>query len=256
MEVIYEVFAFIFGLVWGSFLNVVIYRVPEGISIIKPGSFCPVCKKKIAWYDNIPILSYIILRGKCRHCGSKIPIKYPLVEFFSGLSFLLLWRNFHQIPLEILRGLVFVSLLIILAGIDSDRMLLPDIFTIPGIAAGIAFSFFISPGPLSSILGALIGYLSLWLVYKLFLLLTGKEGLGFGDFKMLAMIGAFMGIKQLLPVIIVSSLLGSLFGIGIILVKKKTFSTMLPFGVFLSIASWILYIFNLDLFNLYMGLWR
>lgn len=256
MEVIYEVFAFVFGLVWGSFMNVIIYRVPEGMSLLKPRSICPVCKNKIAWYDNVPVISYIILGGKCRHCGAKISLRYPVVELSGGLTFVLLWHNFHLFPVEMFRGFIFLSLLIVLAGIDAERMILPDVFTLPGVGAGFAFSLFLPPGMKSSILGAVLGYFSLWLVYKIFLLLTGKEGLGFGDFKMLAMIGAFMGAGQILPVIVVSSLLGSLFGISLIVFKGKKFSTMLPYGVFLALSAWSLYIFKLDLFKLYMGLWR
>ncbi len=253
MEITKEIFAFLFGLVWGSFLNVVIYRVPEGISIIKPRSFCPVCRHKIAWYDNIPIFSYIILGGKCRHCGAKISVRYPIVEIAGGITIWLIWRNFKGEPLEMLRGFIFLSLLIVLAGIDSERMILPDIFTLSGIFIGIAFSFFLKPGPLFSLIGALVGYFSLWLVYKIFLLFTGKEGFGFGDFKMFAMIGAFMGLRQLLPVIILSSFLGALFGVSLIMVKKKSLSSMLPFGLFLTIASWVIYIFKLDLFKFYIG---
>lgn len=256
MEIIYEIFAFIFGLVWGSFMNVVIYRVPEGMSLLKPRSICPVCKNKIAWYDNIPLLSYLILGGKCRHCGARISPRYPIIELSGGITFVLLWHNFHLLPVEMFRGFVFLTLLIILAGIDAERMILPDIFTLPGIAAGLAFSIFLPPGILLSLLGAFLGYFSLWIVYKIFLLLTGKEGLGFGDFKMLAMIGAFMGAGQLLPVIIISSLLGSLFGIALIIFKRKSFSSMLPYGVFLAIAAWTIYVFKIDLFKIYMGFWR
>ncbi len=221
MEVVILTFAFLFGLAWGSFLNVVIYRVPEGVSLLKPRSFCPVCGKKIKWYDNIPILSYIILRGRCRYCGAKIPLRYPLIEFWTGLTFVFIWKNFSAFPLEMIKGFVFTTLLIVLAGIDSWKMLLPDIFTLPGIAAGVAFSFFLTPGPKSAILGAVLGYISLWLVYKIFLFLTGKEGMGYGDFKMFAMIGAFMGVKQLIPVILVSSLAGVLVGLGIMIFRTR-----------------------------------
>jgi len=249
LEVIVKIFVFLFGLVWGSFLNVVIYRVPEGISLLKPRSFCPVCGHKIKWYDNIPLFSYLVLRGKCRYCGAKIPLRYPLVELWTGLTFLLLWTNFHPQPLEMFRGFVFTSLLIILAGIDASKMLLPDIFTIPGTLSGIIFSLFLPPGLKSSLLGAAVGYASLWIFYKGFLLITGKEGMGFGDFKMFAMVGAFMGIQHLLPVLLLASVAGVFVGIGIMVIKRKK-DLVLPFGTFLALASWAIYVFKLDLIRL------
>jgi len=252
LEIVILIFAFLFGLAWGSFLNVVIYRVPEGVSLLRPRSFCPVCGNKIKWYDNIPLLSYIILRGRCRYCGAKIPLRYPIVELWTGLTFVFLWKNFSAFPLEMARGFVFTTLLIVLAGIDSWKMLLPDIFTLPGIAAGVAFSFFLPPGPKSSLLGAVLGYISLWLVYKIFLLLTGKEGMGYGDFKMFAMIGAFMGVKQLIPVILVSSLAGVIVGLGIMIFRRKR-EVVLPYGVFMGLGAWVLYVFKIDLFKLYIG---
>jgi len=232
---------------------VVIYRVPEGISLLKPRSFCPVCGNPIKWYDNIPVLSYILLRGRCRYCGATIPIRYPLVELWTGLTFLLLWANFSPHVPELLRGLIFTSLLIVLAGIDATKMLLPDIFTLPGILTGVLFSLFLRPGIKSSLLGAALGYGSLWLFYKLFLLATGKEGMGFGDFKMFAMVGAFLGVENLIPVLLISSLTGVLVGLPMMIIKKKR-DLALPFGVFMALASWLIYVFKIDLIEVSLRL--
>ncbi len=221
--------------------------------MLKPRSFCPVCGNPIKWYDNIPVLSYILLRGKCRYCGARIPIRYPLVELWTGLTFLLLWVNFYPHSLELLRGFIFTSLLIILAGIDATKMLLPDVFTIPGTLLGLLFSLLLPPGAKSSLLGAALGYGSLWLFYKAFLLITGKEGMGFGDFKMFAMVGAFLGVENLVPVLLVSSLTGVVVGVGIMLVKKRR-NLALPFGVFMALASWFIYVFKIDLIELSLKL--
>ncbi len=197
-------------------------------------------------------MSYVILRGRCRYCGARIPLRYPLVELWTGITFVLLWRNFHANPLELARGFVFTTLLIILAGIDSWKMILPDIFTLPGMAAGVGFSLFLSPGVKSSLLGGFLGYFSLWAVYKIFLFLTGKEGMGYGDFKMFAMIGAFMGARQLIPVLLVSSLAGVIVGLGIMIFQRKK-QVLLPYGVFMALGAWTIYLFKIDLFRLY---WR
>ena len=254
MEVILKIFAFLTGAVWGSFLNVIIYRVPEGLSIIKPRSFCPKCKNPIKWYDNIPLLSYLLLRGRCRYCGNRIPFRYFAVEFITAISFLIALNRFSHDFLELFRAFVFLSLLIVLAGIDYERFLLPDVFTIPGTAAGLALSLFLPPGFKASLLGAVLGYLSLWIIYKAFLLLTGKEGLGFGDFKMFAMIGAFLGAGKLLIVALLASLFGLAVAMGLILARKLDFKSMIPFGIFLSAASWVVYLFRFDMIELYKRL--
>jgi leader peptidase (prepilin peptidase)/N-methyltransferase len=266
-------FALIFGLVIGSFLNVVILRLPHGISIATPRSHCPQCKRLISWYDNIPVLSYIILGGRCRQCKKKFSARYPFIEAVTGAISALLFLKFGlTIPWDIY--LAFSSAMIVLAFIDLDHRILPDVITLNGIWLGIVTSVYLAePSPLvvrlfrmaglevtnprvialaGSILGAVIGGGFLWCVGEVFLRLRGIEGMGFGDVKMMAMVGAFLGAPLALLTIMLGSLLGSIIGLIFIRMTAKTREYELPFGTFLSFAAIVAVLYGEDLVRWYV----
>jgi len=259
-------FAAAFGMLVGSFLNVVILRTPprmqwewrrqarevlelEPVDEPRPpgialeSSHCPQCKHRLAAHDNIPVLGWLFLRGRCRYCGTKISAQYPLVELFTGVASALVVWHFGPTPAA-LAGLVFTFFLIALSGIDTRTQLLPDELNYPLLWIGLVLSLIPAWQPLpvppsSAILGALIGYLSLWSVYWLFKLLTGKEGMGYGDFKLLAALGAWMGPVSLLPVIMLSSLIGALVGGGLMLFRNHQRDVPIPFGPYIAAAGWV-----------------
>lgn len=233
---------FIFGACIGSFLNVCIWRLPESQSIVTPASKCPSCDMPIRFYDNIPIISYIWLWGKCRSCQEPITIRYPLVEIITGLFACATAIKFG-LSYEALSYFIFIAALIVTTFIDIDHQIIPDIISLPGIPIGLLLS--ISLGLLhykDAILGLLIGGGSLFLIAWGYHLFTGKDGMGGGDIKLLAMIGAFIGWKGVLFTIFVSSATGSIIGIMLMLIKQKDFKLAVPFGPFLAIGA-ILYIF-------------
>jgi len=242
----FEFLAFIFGLITGSFLNVCIYRLPREISIVSPPSACPGCKNPIKPWDNIPIISYLFLRGKCRNCGERISIRYPLVELLNGLLYLLIVYFFgfgwHLIPL-----FAFVSAMVVITFIDLEFQIIPDVITLPGILIGVISSVFFLSDPLfnlhasdmlTGLINSLIGIL---LGGGLFFLIAvvSKGGMGGGDIKMMAMVGAFMGWKAVLLVTFIGSLTGSLVGVMLMLFKGKDRKTKVPFGPFLALGSLI-----------------
>ena len=236
------VVSLIFGLIIGSFLNVCIYRIPAGISIVSPSSRCPQCGVSIRWYQNIPILSYLILGGKCRACRTGIPWRYPFVEALTGGLFVLVYLSFG---LTTTLGVycLFVAALIVITFIDLDHQIIPDVISLPGIVVGFLCSFAIPwLSWTDSLLGILLGGGSLWLVAVVYELLTKKEGMGGGDIKLLAMLGAFLGWKAILPIIFISSLIGSLVGIPLMLVKKADSKLAIPFGPFLALGA-LIYLF-------------
>jgi leader peptidase (prepilin peptidase)/N-methyltransferase len=256
----------ILGLLIGSFLNVVILRVPARMQadwrrqarevlelpevdevrppgVVVEGSHCPKCKHPLAARDNIPVLGWLLLRGRCRYCREPISKQYPLVELLTGLaSAAVVWRFGPSVGA--LTGLVFTWFLIALAGIDARTQLLPDELNYPLLWIGLGLTLL--PGwqplpvaPSSAILGALIGYLSLWSVYQAFRLLTGKEGMGFGDFKLLAALGAWMGPIALLPIIMLSSFIGAIVGGSMMLFFKHQREVPIPFGPYIAAAGWV-----------------
>nr|WP_028770318.1 A24 family peptidase [Silanimonas lenta] len=268
---------FLFGLLVGSFLNVVILRVPPRLmwawrrearellelppgeepappGIVVKGSHCPACGQAIRWYQNVPVLSWLVLRGCCAACKAPISLQYPVVELLTGLAFAACaWR--FGLGLEGAAAMAFSALLIALAGIDWHTRLLPDSLTYPLLWLGLAASLvtlFIPPQ--SAILGALAGYLSLWTVYHAFRLLTGKEGMGYGDFKLLAALGAWCGASAILPIVLLSSLVGALIGGIGLAVQGRDRATPIPFGPFLAIAGWLWFLFGEQLMALYWGL--
>jgi len=250
----WEIFLFIVGSCVGSFLNVVIYRLPRNISLLSPPSHCPYCKTKIPWYFNIPILSYIILGGKCKFCKNKISLRYPFVEFISALLFLLLFRKYSFTPPFFIFLILMLDLLII-AFIDWEHFYIPDIFSLSLIPIGLLISFynplfspvsffgFIHPlygHPLfQSFAGALVGFLSLLFIGILGKIIFKKEAMGGGDLKLLAGIGSFIGVRGVFYVIFISSLIGSVVGLLLILFKIKKRGEYIPYGPFLSLGTFV-----------------
>jgi leader peptidase (prepilin peptidase)/N-methyltransferase len=293
----------VFGLLIGSFLNVVIYRVPimlerqwreqcmelagtgaastapatdsqqsgadlppavkapEPFNLVVPRSTCPSCKAPITAIQNIPVLSYLFLRGRCARCSARISARYPAVEALTGiLSAAVAWKFGFGWPT--LAALVLTWFLVALTFIDVDHQLLPDNLTLPLLWIGLLLSLWGpqaagAPVPMdmrSSIIGAIGGYLSLWSVYHLFRLLTGKEGMGYGDFKLFAALGAWLGWKMLLPIILIAAGVGAVVGIALLAVRGQNRSTPIAFGPFLATAGWLMLMFGQELVTGYLGL--
>ncbi len=229
---------FILGLALGSFYNVLIYRLPRNISVVFPPSHCPECKKPIRWYDNIPVLSYILLRGRCRDCGARISIQYPLVELTSGLLAVLSYHRWGA-SYEALFMYIFFSALLVLSLIDLRFFIIPDIVTLPGIGLGLLSSLLREDITLlGSLLGALTGLLISLGIYLYYVKFRGMEGLGFGDVKLLSMIGAFTGIFGVLSALFIGSLAGLLFALPYLL-RSKNLQFAIPFGPFLSLGCFL-----------------
>ena len=268
---------FVLGLVVGSFLNVVILRLPrmmerdwrlqcrellelapesvdtDTYSLISPRSHCPACKHLIRWYENIPLLSYLLLRGKCSNCNQSISIRYPTIELVAGLlAAVCAWQ--FGFGMTAVFATLFSWALLVLCMIDFDTQYLPDDITLPFLWLGLAvnlFGLFVSLH--AAVLGAICGYGILWLIYQAFRLLTGKEGMGYGDFKLLAMIGAWLGWDSLPVVIILSSLVGAVVGIGMILFRNHDRQQPIPFGPYLATAGWITLVWGDGITNAYMS---
>ncbi|HIE44121.1 MAG TPA: prepilin peptidase [Candidatus Omnitrophica bacterium] len=239
------IIAFIFGLAVGSFLNVCIYRLPRSLSIVNPPSHCPNCKKKIAWYDNIPLLSFCILKGRCRYCSAKISPRYLIVELLTGLLFILLLMKFG-LSWSFLIGILFTCILIIATFIDFEHYLIPDVLTYPGIVLGLTLSVLyplfigfpsVKEAFFNSLLGIFSGFFSLLVIGAIGFLLFKKVAMGGGDLKLLAMIGAFLGWKSVLLTICVSSVVGSVVGLTLIGLKVKKRKDYIPYGPYLSLAG-------------------
>jgi leader peptidase (prepilin peptidase) / N-methyltransferase len=299
----------VLGLIVGSFLNVVIYRLPlmlerqwreqcaesscaagtvasepaalspdasagkataaavvptanpERFDLVVPRSACPSCRAPIAAWHNIPLLSWLYLRGRCASCGASISARYPLVEALTGvLSALIAWKFGFGWPA--FAALVLTWFLISLTFIDIDHQLLPDSLTLPLMWLGLFLSFWsaeaggssVPVDPRSSLMGAMAGYVSLWSVYHLFRLLTGKEGMGYGDFKLFAALGAWLGWQMLLPVILIAALAGAIVGLALIVLRRQDRSTPIPFGPFLASAGWLMLMFGRPLVGSYLRL--
>jgi len=225
------------GLAVGSFLNVCIHRVPLGKSVVSPPSRCPGCGYQLRWYDNIPVVSYVLLlRGRCRSCRAPISIRYPIVELLTMAVFLLHWWVFGWTPLMAVR-LLFACGLIVLFAIDLEHHLLPNVITLPGIVVGLLASILVPPGLWDAVLGTLLGGGVLWLIGEAYYRYSGQEGMGGGDVKMLAMIGAFLGWKLVLFTLVLSSFIGSLVGLALIITRRGDMKYALPFGTFLAIGA-------------------
>ena len=228
--------AFLFGLCFGSFLNVVIFRLPLGQSLSRPPSRCPACGYTLRWRDNVPILSWVWLGGTCRQCRARISMQYPIVELVTALLFVTVVWLTPPGPLVFSR-LIFVCVLIALFGIDLEHQILPNTITLPGIAVGFIFSFITPPGWQSSLVGIVLGAGILYGIAAAYYLWRREEGLGMGDVKMLAMIGAFLGWKAVLVALVLSSFSGALIGVTLIAAQRGGMRLALPFGTFLALGA-------------------
>jgi leader peptidase (prepilin peptidase) / N-methyltransferase len=269
------VFVFLFGLIIGSFLNVCILRIPTGKSIVMPASACPKCGTAIRAYDNIPVVSYLILRGKCRGCKTTISAMYPLVEFLTGLLFFACYYAFG-LSVETLKWAAFSAIMIVLVFTDLRERILPDVVNFTGFAFGLIFSLLVAPTDgsalwianhifqfpppqpvlslVDALLGAALGGGLLWLVSEAYFKLRGREGMGLGDVKMMLMAGAFLGAKRTLLTIMVGSILGSVIGIAVILARRKDAGYELPFGTFLGAGALLVVFFGTPFVNWYQSL--
>ncbi len=251
-----KIILILFGLTWGSFLNVVIYRLPRNLSLIRPPSSCPRCQSRIKFYDNIPVLSFILLGGKCRSCGAPISFSYPLVELITAMSFLILHAQYSW-SLHFFASSVFASALIVLGFIDFFHQLLPDEITLPGLLLAIVYSLFRKDLNLrQSLIGAVVGAAFLLAIYVGYFLLRKKEGLGLGDITMMLLIGAFLGWARALLTLIVASLVGSAVGLFLIYGRKKDFQYSLPFGTFLAPAAFFSLLWGEKIIKAYMSLYK
>ncbi len=254
-------FAFILGAVVGSFLNVCIYRLPGKESLVFPASHCPSCGYKIKPYDNIPLLSYLLLGGRCRSCKDRISMQYPVVELVNGLLALFLFIKFGISP-TFFAMFLFCSSLVVIFFIDLEHRIIPDVISIPGIVLGFIFSFFIDDvyktneilGWSNSLIGIVVGGGSLMLVAYVYQLVTRKEGMGGGDIKLLAMMGAFLGWISVPFIIFASSLTGSLIGITLMMAQKKNSKLAIPFGPFLAFGAILYIFFGKQLINWYLNI--
>lgn len=249
-----KVIIILFGLAWGSFLNVVIYRLPRNLSLVRPPSSCPQCGKKIRIYENIPLLSFLILRGKCSECQAKIPLTYLMVEVLTPFCFLLLYSQ-YSFSAHFFASCLFASALIALGFIDYDHQILPDEITLPGIALAIIYSLFRNDMNLTgALVGAVVGAGILLFIYALYYILRKKEGLGMGDVTMMLMVGAFLGWKQTLLTLILASFGGALVGVALILFTKKGVQHALPFGTFLAPAAFVSLLYGQQIIHAYLSL--
>lgn len=248
------IFAFAFGAAMGSFANVLIHRLPMGLSIVSPGSRCPSCSAQIRWFDNIPIVSYFILGGRCRACRTTISPRYPLVEALSGLLFAAVVFRVGIQPATAALAL-FAWALVVITFIDLDHRIIPDVISLPGTMLGLAFSFVPGfPRPVDSAVGVAIGAGFLFLVLYAYEKIMGEEGMGLGDVKLLAMIGAFLGWQALPVTILVSSLTGSLVGVGYALIKGESVRKFpVPFGPFLALGAIVHLFFGVEIIQWYLG---
>ena len=245
LKVFLHIYMFALGAVVGSFLNVCISRLPENQSIVKPASRCPSCSTPIRWYDNIPLISFIILRGKCRRCGCSISWQYPAVELLTAILFVVLMQEFSN-PIALVIYLVFVCALIVVTFIDLKHYIIPNEISIPGVFIGLALSLvparltggqMASSSFIDSLIGCIVGGGILYLTALFSLAVFKKEGMGGGDIKLLGMVGAFLGWKLAIMTIVLGSMLGAVVGVTLILLRLKLRTDYIPFGPYLALAA-------------------
>ena len=254
MELFYYLLAGLLGALIGSFLNVCIYRLPRHESIVWPGSHCPACGKPIAWYDNIPVISYLLLGGRCRTCRVAIPPRYPVVEAATAIGYLAILWQFGLNGTTILYAALY-SALIVVAGTDLSHKVIPNVITMPGVVVGLLGAATVLPvGVINSLLGIVVGGGLLWVLAWASPYLFGKEGMGGGDIKLLALVGAFLGWKPALLTIMIGSLIGSVVGISLIVARIMKRDEYIPFGPFLVVGAVLSMFFAQPLLAWYQGL--
>jgi leader peptidase (prepilin peptidase) / N-methyltransferase len=245
----------ILGLCVGSFLNVCIHRLPRHESLIHPPSRCPNCGRQLSWFDNIPVVSWLLLGGRCRGCKAPIAVRYPLVELITAI----LWVAIAALtpPGALLASrLVLVTALIVLFMIDLEHQILPNVITLPGIAVGFLFSLIAPPGPLSSLLGIVAGAGILYAIAAGYLLVRGEEGMGMGDVKMLAMLGAFLGWPAVLLTLVLSSFAGAVVGLLLMAFSRGNMRYALPFGTFLAMGALVAMLSGDAILAWYLGFYQ
>ena len=246
----------LWGLAIGSFLNVCIGRLPAGESVVRPGSRCPSCRVAIRWFDNIPVVSYLVLGGKCRSCGASIGIRYLVIEVATAIAFIVQAIVFgDDLPLLGVR-LLFTAILVVLFGTDLETQRLPNVITLPGIVIGVVCSVFLPPGPAASLLGLALGGGALLAVRWGWKAATGTDGMGLGDVKMLAMIGAFLGWQQIFVVLFLSSITGAIGGLAAAWLGGKSLQHRIPFGTFLAVAAFAASLFGERLVDWYLQFYQ
>ncbi|HEU4521568.1 MAG TPA: prepilin peptidase [Thermoanaerobaculia bacterium] len=263
MEPVLAFFALALGLIIGSFLNVVIHRYPREESIVFPPSRCPSCGTAIRPYDNIPVLSYLWLRGRCRSCREPISMRYPLVELANGLFYMAIMLRTGLSP-AFIPAAALVSMFLVLIYIDADIQMLPDVITYPGIAIGLAAGalgfgalepeLMLAADWIDAVLGAILGASIITTIILVYWLIRRIEGMGWGDVKMMAMIGATLGFDGVLPVLLIASVTGAMIGVPMALKHEKGMQVALPFGIFLGIAALVLLFFGPALWSWYLAL--
>jgi leader peptidase (prepilin peptidase) / N-methyltransferase len=246
---------FVLGLIFGSFLNVCIYRLPRRESLNWPASHCTSCNRPLSWYENVPLVSWLALRGRCRTCRAAIGVVYPTVEMLTGAVFLAAYLLYGLTPLFVVR-VGFACAMIVLFVIDLQHRILPNVITVPGIAIGFVASVFLPPGWFSSLLGLLIGGGVLFAIGEVYYRTRGVEGMGMGDVKMLAMIGAFLGWPLMLLTLIIASFAGAIFG-GIMMASGRGgMQAALPFGTFLAVGALVAAVTGEPIISWYLGFYR
>ena len=244
-----------FGLVIGSFLNVCIYRLPLKQSIVWPASRCPSCERPLAWYENVPVVAWLALGGRCRTCHTSISVMYPIVELVTGALFVGGYLLYGVTPLGFVR-IAFGCAMIVLFVIDLKHHILPNIITVTGVPIGLALSLFLPPGWMESLIGLVLGGGVLFVIGEAYYRLRGIDGLGMGDVKMLAMIGAFLGWRLTLVTLIFASFAGALTGVALLVSGRGGMKAALPFGSFLAVGAGVAAVAGTQLFNWYVSLYR
>jgi len=252
MEALSVAALFLLGLLVGSFLNVCIYRLPRRESLAWPASHCTSCNRALSWFENVPVISWSLLRGRCRSCRASISVMYPIVELTTAVLFAGGYAIYGWTPILAVR-LLFACAMIVLFVIDLQHRILPNVITVPGIVVGLAFSAVLPPGWLASTIGAIAGGGALFLIAEVYYRVRGVEGLGMGDVKMLAMIGAFLGWQLTLVTLMLASFSGSVIGVGLMAFDRRSMQAALPFGTFLAVGALIAAVYGDSLLAWYIS---
>ncbi|MBC7349969.1 MAG: prepilin peptidase [Candidatus Aminicenantes bacterium] len=258
VETLRVILVAVVGLVWGSFLNVVIYRLPRDLSLVRPPSSCPKCGRRIKWYDNIPVLSYLLLGGKCRFCGEKISAVYPVVEALTAACFVVVYfHNLRFFDLQFFADCLFVSALIALGFIDFFEQIIPDHISLPMLILALVYAPFRYDLNLrQALVGAVVGGGFLFIVYLVYLLWRKKEGLGMGDVMMMLMVGAYLGLSRTILTLLLASVVGAIVGLLLMKFRGKDMKFALPFGSFIAPATFVSLVWGNSLITWYLSLFK